>query len=149
MKKSCSCNGKPICVEDKEELNMRTEVAAEVLEPCCRDGKDGDWWGEKHEHCTGSHSLNIVEYVRCTCKCHKVKELERNGLPKSPLDTFKVNAADLDLVQIGCECGNLFDMPWDASRMGGLGENSFCGQCGESGKMTVVADPSPNKPEST
>ena len=57
-----------------------------------------------------------------------------------------LNDADFNLVQIGCECGHKFDMPWDAMAFGGLGENSFCGQCGESGKMQVVADPSPNKP---
>ena len=60
---------------------------------------------------------------------------------------WKPNEADLDLVQVGCECGNEFDMPWDAVAFGGLGERSFCGQCGEAGKMVVINDPTPNKPE--
>lgn len=59
--------------------------------------------------------------------------------------TYELSEADLDVVRIGCECGNNFDMPWDAVAFGGLGERSFCGQCGEPGKMKIVQDPSPNK----
>lgn len=58
---------------------------------------------------------------------------------------FKPNQADLDIVLVGCDCGNQFDMPWDAVAFGGLGENSFCGGCGKSGTMKVISDPSPNK----
>lgn len=57
---------------------------------------------------------------------------------------WKPNAADLDIVLVGCECGNQYDMPWDAL-MFLNDENSSCGQCGKSGKMNVIADPSPNK----
>ena len=61
---------------------------------------------------------------------------------------WQPNAADLDLVTIGCECGNNFQMPWDAVAFGGLGEGSFCGQCGSSGKMNVIDDPEESKPKS-
>ena len=61
-------------------------------------------------------------------------------------DTFKPNAADLDLVLIGCECGNQFDVPYDCVGMMNH-ENGSCGQCGESGKFSVISDPSPNKKE--
>ena len=63
---------------------------------------------------------------------------------KSEID-WEPNAADLDIVLIGCVCGNEFDMPWDAVAFGGLGEGNYCGQCGKSGTMQVIADPSPNK----
>lgn len=60
--------------------------------------------------------------------------------------THELNEADLDIVQVACECGNTFDMPWDAVAFGALASSSMqCGQCGESNKMNVVADPSPNK----
>ena len=58
---------------------------------------------------------------------------------------WEPNEADLDLVQIGCECGNKFEMPWDAVAFGALDDNSHCGKCGESGLMEIIADPSPNK----
>ena len=57
---------------------------------------------------------------------------------------WQPNEADLDIVLIGCKCGNQFDMPWDAVAFGGL-NGSYCGQCGETGKMSVILDPSPNK----
>lgn len=59
---------------------------------------------------------------------------------------WKPNAADLDIVLVGCECGNQYDMPWDAL-MFLNDENSYCGQCGKSGKMGVISDPSPNRKE--
>lgn len=54
------------------------------------------------------------------------------------------NAADLDIVLVGCECGNQYDTPWDCL-MWLNDENSFCGQCGQSGKMRIIANPSPNR----
>lgn len=51
---------------------------------------------------------------------------------------WEPNEADLDVVQVGCECGNKFEMPWDAVAFGGLGDNSYCGQCGKSGLMEVI-----------
>jgi len=50
---------------------------------------------------------------------------------------WKPNAADLDIIQIRCECGNQFDTPRD-SLMFLNSKNSFCGQCGESGKMVCI-----------
>lgn len=55
-----------------------------------------------------------------------------------------MNEADLDIVLVGCECGNQFDIPWDALAFCGF-RGMHCGQCGEMGKMKVIADPSPNK----
>lgn len=50
---------------------------------------------------------------------------------------WKPNAADLDLVTVQCECGNSYTTPWDTLMF--LNDKySFCGQCGESGKMKVV-----------
>lgn len=49
---------------------------------------------------------------------------------------WEPNAADLDRVTVSCACGNTFDMPRDALAFG-----VYCGQCGEPGKMKVVADP--------
>lgn len=57
--------------------------------------------------------------------------------------TWKPNAADLDLVLVGCSCGNQYDTPRD-TLMYLNHERSFCGQCGSSGKMSILADPSPN-----
>jgi len=57
---------------------------------------------------------------------------------------WKPNAADLDIILVGCECGNQYDIPRDCI-MFMNNENSFCGQCGQSGKMEIIADPSPNK----
>lgn len=54
---------------------------------------------------------------------------------------WEPNAADLDVVTVGCECGNKFQMPWDAVAFGGLGEGTYCGQCGKSGNMQVINDP--------
>lgn len=56
----------------------------------------------------------------------------------------KPNSADLDTVLVECECGNKFDIPWDAT-MFLNDENSYCGQCGQSGNFRVIADPSLNK----
>ena len=58
---------------------------------------------------------------------------------KSEID-WEPNEADMDLITIGCECGNEFDMPWDALAFGGF-DGMYCGQCGETGKMKVIADP--------
>jgi hypothetical protein len=58
--------------------------------------------------------------------------------------SWEPNEADLDIVLVGCECGSQHDMPWDCIRYMN-DENSFCGQCGKSGKMSVITDPSPNK----
>lgn len=52
---------------------------------------------------------------------------------------WKPNAADLDLVRVGCECGNQYDTPWD-TLMFLNDELSFCGQCGKSGKMKVITN---------
>lgn len=49
---------------------MSKEISKIVLGPCCRDGKDGDWWKEQHKYCTGSHHLPGGDYVTCTCECH-------------------------------------------------------------------------------
>jgi len=57
---------------------------------------------------------------------------------------WKPNAADLDIVLVGCECGNQYDIPWDALQFLNS-KNSFCGQCGQTGKMKIISDPSPNK----
>lgn len=51
---------------------------------------------------------------------------------------WKPSAADLDVVLVGCECGNQYDLPRDC--LGFMNdERSFCGQCGQAGKMSVVA----------
>lgn len=57
---------------------------------------------------------------------------------------WKPNAADLDTVTVGCKCGFEFDIPWDALAFGGF-DGMFCGECFESGKMSVIADPSKGK----
>ena len=51
---------------------------------------------------------------------------------------WKPNSADLDTVRIRCECGNEYDTPRDCL-MFMNSDNTFCGQCGKSGKMIVVA----------
>lgn len=51
--------------------------------------------------------------------------------------SWKPNAADLDLIRVRCECGNEYDTPRDCL-MFLNSENSFCGQCGKSGKMSVA-----------
>jgi len=50
---------------------------------------------------------------------------------------WEPNEADLDLIKIGCECGNEFEMPWDAMAFCGL-DGMYCGQCGETGKMEAL-----------
>lgn len=59
---------------------------------------------------------------------------------RSEID-WEPNEADLDQVTVGCECGNRFDIPWDALAFGGGFDGMYCGQCGETGKMKVIADP--------
>lgn len=54
---------------------------------------------------------------------------------KSEID-WEPNEADLDVVIIGCDCGNKFDLPRDVLMFGF--DNMYCGQCGESGKMNVI-----------
>ena len=49
---------------------------------------------------------------------------------------WEPNEADLDTVDIECECGNKFDMPRDCLMFGFDG--MYCGQCGESGKFRVA-----------
>ncbi|MDY6903705.1 MAG: hypothetical protein SWH61_03375 [Thermodesulfobacteriota bacterium] len=58
---------------------------------------------------------------------------------------WEPNEADLDIVLVRCkECGNEFDMPFDALMY--LNDaHSQCGQCRKTGTFEVVADPSPNK----
>ena len=50
---------------------------------------------------------------------------------------WKPNAADMDTVTVRCECGNEYDTPRDCL-MFLNDENTFCGQCGKSGRMSVV-----------
>jgi hypothetical protein len=51
---------------------------------------------------------------------------------------WKPNADDLDVVLVGCECGNQYDLPRDC--LGFMNDkNSYCGQCGHAGKMSVVS----------
>lgn len=50
---------------------------------------------------------------------------------------WKPNSADLDLVQVRCECGNQYDTPRD-TLMFLNSELSFCGKCEKSGMMKVV-----------
>jgi len=54
---------------------MDKEIASITLAPCCRPGKEGDWWKEQHIYCTGYHHLNTQEYVKCNCPCHKEKNI--------------------------------------------------------------------------
>lgn len=55
------------------------------------------------------------------------------------------NEADLDLVEVTCgNCGNRSDTPYDAAHMM---NDAICGQCGETGKFGITADPSPRKNE--
>ena len=53
-----------------------------------------------------------------------------------------VTGPDDDLVQVGCDCGNTFDIPWDCSM---FLDSLDCGQCGKSGYIEVKADPSPSR----
>ena len=55
-----------------------------------------------------------------------------------------MNAPDLDIVLVGCECGNQLAVPLDALRQIDI-QMARCGKCGKSGRMSVLADPSPNK----
>jgi len=52
---------------------------------------------------------------------------------------WEPNEADLDLITVGCECGNTFEMPWDAMAFCGL-EGMHCGQCGKAGNLDVIKD---------
>ena len=52
---------------------------------------------------------------------------------------WQPNEADLDLIKIGCECGNEFELPWDVMAFGFLSDMN-CGQCGEAGKLKVIKD---------
>jgi len=54
----------------------------------------------------------------------------------------ELNAADLDIVQVSCDCGNTFDIPWDCTF---FMDTMRCGQCDSMGCFSVTADPSPNK----
>lgn len=49
---------------------------------------------------------------------------------------WKPNAADLDTVTVRCECVNEYDTPRDCL-MFLNSENTFCGQCGKSGMMSL------------
>ena len=62
------------------------------------------------------------------------------------MSDFEPNDADLDIIQVGCWCGNTFDVPWDVSAFGML-HGMHCGTCGCEGTIEVIADPSPNKEE--
>jgi hypothetical protein len=64
---------------------------------------------------------------------------------KSRID-WKPNEADLDVVVIGCECGSKFNMPRDCLMFGF--DDMYCGQCGKTGKMSVV-DYNPPKPQAS
>lgn len=81
-----------------------------------------------------------MKIINATKKYKKGKLIEET---KTEID-WKLREADLDIVLVGCECGNQYDLPYDC--IGFMNsENGQCGQCGESGKMSVIADPSPNK----
>ena len=52
---------------------------------------------------------------------------------------WEPNEADLDLVTVKCNnCGNQFEMPWDAWTM--FGGGITCGQCGAEGGFRRVSD---------
>lgn len=57
---------------------------------------------------------------------------------------WELNEQDLDIIQVQCECGHTFDVPWDVSAFGFL-HSMICGYCCKEGKIKVIADPSPNK----
>jgi len=50
------------------------------------------------------------------------------------MNTIEPNEADLDVVNIECECDNTFDMPRDALF---AIDDLYCGKCCEQGKMSV------------
>lgn len=50
------------------------EVGRFVLGPCERLGTEGDWWGEQHAYCTGSHHTGPGAYILCICECHVGRE---------------------------------------------------------------------------
>jgi hypothetical protein len=58
---------------------MSKELGRTTLAPCCREGKEGDWWKEQHKYCTGSHSLDSENYVTCDCDCHKQSTIILDG----------------------------------------------------------------------
>jgi len=65
--------------------------------------------------------------------------------------SYVENEADKDQVTVMCltpKCGNEFNMPWDATVMGGLepGGCMYCGPCGKNNGYKVIADPAKNLP---
>ena len=52
-------------------VKVTATIGSTILAPCLRDGKEGDWWGNQHEHCTGFHSIDGYSQVKCDCECHK------------------------------------------------------------------------------
>lgn len=75
----------------------------------------------------------------------KMKEME-SAVTKINRVEIEPNDADNDIVQVACECGNTFDIPWDVCAFGLLNTPNFnCGQCGKSECFKLIADPSPNK----
>ena len=52
---------------------------------------------------------------------------------------WEPNAADLDCVTVGCECGNSFELPMDA--MFALSD-MFCGQCEQQGLFSLLENES-------
>ena len=75
--------------------------------------------------------LKEGEIVTRKWKCGEVVEETREQTD------WKPNAADLDVVTVRCECGNEYDTPRDCL-MFMNSENTFCGQCGKSGRMSVA-----------
>lgn len=81
---------------------MSKEISKALLGPCARHGERGDWWGEQHTHCTGSHHINSNEHISCTCPCH-ITEVEKFVQLKDG-DGFEVEPGSI-LNFSCCECG--------------------------------------------
>lgn len=47
------------------------------------------------------------------------------------------NDADLDLIEVSCECGNRFKLQYDAVAFCNF-DKMDCGRCGRAGKIDVI-----------